>query len=120
MLPKDSSGSVVWCQEMASARALAQGLIDRGDWMAAKVIFKDGYARIVEEVRAAGVAPVWTLLQGVDDDSLERALLTGIAHGRVTSGFALAIRPSLGMKSLPIYPMVMGAMLMATTEEEED
>ena len=91
MLPKDAAGSVVWCEEMASALAMAQGLVDAGDWMAAKVVFKDSYERIAAQARAAGVAPHWTLRQGTDADALERALLTAIAHGRVTSAYARAV-----------------------------
>jgi hypothetical protein len=122
MLPKDATGSVVWCEEMAQALRQAQGLIDAGDWMAARVVFKEGYARIAEVARGAGVAPVWTLRQGSDPDALQRALLTGIAHGRVTSRFAMALCPELGMKSIPIYPLSMGMVPMLheqTTEAEE-
>lgn len=120
MLPKDGRGSVVWCEEMAAAEALAQDLMDRGDWLVARVVFKEGYARIAEEARAAGVAPVWTLRQGGDADALERALLTGIAHGRVTSSFARAICPNIGMKSVPIYPLALGVLPLAGPEPEEE
>lgn len=121
MLPKDATGSVVWCEEMAQAEAMAQGLMDAADWMTARVVFKEGYARLAEEARAAGVAPVWTLRQGTDADALERALLTGIAHGRVTSSFARSLCPNLGMKSVPIYPLAgSGVVVMAEEAEDEE
>lgn len=120
MLPKDDDGSVVWCEEMAAALVLAQGLLDAGDLLAARVVFKEGYARLADEARAAGVAPVWTLRRGGNPDGLERALLTGIAHGRVSSRFALALCPMLGMKSVPIYPLAMGLVQMVQQDEEEE
>lgn len=121
MLPKDAAGSVVWCEEMQSAERMAMALIERGDWRGAYVVFKEGYARIVEDARNAGVAPVWSLRQGSDADALERALRTGIAHGRVTAAFAKSVCPHIGMKSVPIYPLAMGIVpLHAATPETDD
>ena len=120
MLPKDERGSVVWCQEMAQALELAQQLINEADWMAARVVFKEGYARFVEVSRAAGIAPMWTLNQGHDDDALERALLTAITHGRTSSAVAKEILPRLGMKSIPIYPLSTADPSVKPEQEDDD
>ena len=75
----DEFETVVWTTEMAQAWAEVASLFSMGDKVGARMAFKDVYARLIADARAARRAPEWTAALGYDTG--RRALaLAAAAH----------------------------------------
>ena len=88
MMPRDESDSVVWTEEMAQAWAVASNLVnpfvvDKPDWVAARMAFKDAYTRAVETSRAQGKPASWKVCRGTRTDNLEDVLTEAVRLGRL-------------------------------------
>lgn len=79
----DEFATVVWTEEIARAKQVAQPLLDARDEVAARMAFKEAYTRIVGDARAAGVAPQWIESLGFDAAAREPALQIAVDAGRI-------------------------------------
>lgn len=102
MVPKDESGSVVWCEEMAQAYGVCMPLLDEGDAVAARMAFKEAYNRLVAAARDAGTPVRWTVSLGHDERARDAALQDAVAHGRLSYEHAQRIAPKLGEQDIRV------------------
>ena len=88
MIPRDEYSSVVMTEEMAEAYGIARPLLDEGDQVAARMAFKEAYARIVEANKRDGVMPKWFPSLGSEKEGREAALNTAVRLGRISADHA--------------------------------
>jgi hypothetical protein len=78
----DENKTLVWTEEIAQAWGVARTVLQEGDEVGARMAFREVYARLVNEARAAGVLPLWWATVGHDpeqrDAALERAHVAGL------------------------------------------
>jgi hypothetical protein len=89
LMPRDETDSVVWTDEMSYAWSVASGLVnqltvERPDWIAARMAFKDAYSRAVETSRAQGKPATWTVCRGTRKDNLEDVLNEAMRLGYIS------------------------------------
>ena len=93
MIPKDEYGSVVMTEEMAEAYGIAAPLINEGETTAARMAFKEAYARIVERNKLAGISPKWFPSLGRDPEMRVTVLQEAVRLGRIGVEHAERIVP---------------------------
>ena len=84
MLPKTEDDSVVWTEEMAEACGVAMPLIQCGDMIAARMAFKESYAKLLAVSRDCGRQPVWSPSFGRSNAGRQSALELAVSAGRLT------------------------------------
>ena len=89
MMPRDESDSVVWTDEMAMAWSVASSLanpltVEKPDWVAARMSFKDAYIRAVDNARAHGRPAAWQVCRGTRTDNLEDVVTEAVRLGRIS------------------------------------
>jgi hypothetical protein len=94
LCPKDEFTSVVWTDEVAQAFGAARVLLEE-DPIAARMAFKESYARIVSEAKASGRAPKWEASLGHDKSGRESALREAVNRGRLSLEYAKSIVPEI-------------------------
>jgi hypothetical protein len=95
MLPKDESSSAVWTEEMAEAFATARGLLAT-DEVAARMAFREKYAALLADARAARRPARWTASLGHDAKGREAAVTEAVQKGRIGADEARALLPDFG------------------------
>jgi len=93
MIPMDEYTSAVMTQEMAEALHIAQPLLDAGDKIAARMSFKEAYARIVEANKRNGIKPSWFPSLGHDKEGRDTVLAEAVRLGRLTADHAIGLLP---------------------------
>lgn len=93
MIPKDEYASVVITEEMGEALGISRGLIESGDFIAARMAFKEAYERIVRVNKANRIAVKWFPSLGYDKSGIEPALADAIRKNRLTVDHALTLIP---------------------------
>lgn len=93
LYPHNEQSSAVITNEMAEAMNVAQPLINEGDKIAARMAFKEAYARIVARNKSAGINPQWFASLGHDQQGREVALKQAVSLGRITSNHAENLLP---------------------------
>ncbi len=84
MIPRSEAETVVWTDEMAQALAVAQPLLDAGDQVAARMAFREAYARLVTQARADRLPVRWMPSLGHDRDGRHAALRQAVELGRLS------------------------------------
>lgn len=100
MIPRDEYTSVVMTEEMAEAYGIALPLLNEGDQVAARMAFKEAYARIVESHRQAGVQVKWFPSLGRDPEMRVTALETAARLGRIGYDHAASSLPPVQSATL--------------------
>jgi hypothetical protein len=79
---RDESDTVVWTAECAEAFAICRPILNLDDEVGARMAFKEAYARIVGQARAAHRPAAWSASIGWDsgkrDGALSRAVVAGL------------------------------------------
>ena len=93
-MPRSENDSVVWTDEMAYAWSIANGLVnpslvEKPDWVAARMAFKDAYTRAIESAIAQGRPVNWQIVRGHTKDNLEDVLTEAMRLGLITHEQAL-------------------------------
>lgn len=83
MRAQDEADTVVWTEEIAQARGIAQPILDAGDEVGARMAFKEAYGRIVERARQEGRSPAWSASLGFDPQLRHVAIEAAAASGRL-------------------------------------
>lgn len=82
---RDERETVVWTQEMAEAFNVSRPLLETGDEIGARMAFKDAYARLVNEARAANKPARWSVSAGWDGERrnliVQKAVVAGLLAG---------------------------------------
>lgn len=91
MIPKDEQSSVVMTEEMAEALGIARPLLDEGDKIAARMAFKEAYARIVGANKTAGIKPKWFPSLGSDKTGRDVVLAEAVRLGRLGASHAIGL-----------------------------
>ena len=91
MLPHDEETSTVWTDEMAQAWGIAEPLLQDGDRVAARMAFKEAYAKLVVDARDRKERPNWSISFGHDKSGRQTALLDAVRHNRLTLDHALSL-----------------------------
>lgn len=94
MIPKDEHGSVVMTEEMAEAYGIAAPLLSDGETIAARMAFKEAYARIVERNKLAGISIKWFPSLGRDTEMRTTVLQEAVRLGRIGAEHAERIVPA--------------------------
>lgn len=79
----DEADTVVWTDEIAQAWGTARVVFERGDEIGARMAFKEAYARLVAEARAARRPLRWTVCEGFDGRRKAEALKLAAERGRL-------------------------------------
>lgn len=91
MIPRDESTSSVMTQEMAEAMHVAQPLLNEGDAIAARMAFKEAYARIVDANKRSGIKPEWFPSLGHDKEGRDSVLAEAVRLGRLSADHAIGL-----------------------------
>src|SRR5512135_2526111 len=89
----DERKSLAWCEEMRLAWAAALPLLERGDAIAARMAFKEEYARLLTVARRERTPPRWSLTLGSDPDQREQVVTAAAAQGLITAEYATKLLP---------------------------
>lgn len=95
MIPQDEIGSVVWCEEMRMAYAVAYPLIKIQDMIAARMAFKKTYSELVTTARARKIPVKWSPSFGTDRSSRVKAVNAAIEARRISHDSAVKLLPEL-------------------------
>lgn len=82
LMPKGEGQTVVWTAEMAQAFGICAPLLDR-DEVAARMVFKESYSRLLSDARNIGTPAKWTPSLGHDPSGREGVLLEAVKMGRL-------------------------------------
>ena len=93
MMPRSEAETIVWTEEMAEAMGVAQPLLDEGDAIAARMAFKESYARLVALARDAKQPVKWTASLGHDPLGREQALQRAVEQGRLLQTHVVGLLP---------------------------
>lgn len=88
---RDESITIVWTDEMRLAFGIANALSD--DPVAARMAFKEHYAMLVNEARALGERPNWSVSLGTSPSGREFAITEGVKKGRLKLEYAQKLLP---------------------------
>jgi hypothetical protein len=114
MLPHDEKNSSAWTEEMQQAWGAALPLMQEGDRVAARMAFKEVYARLVDAARAQGIAPKWQMSLGHDKSSHQPALIEAVRKQRIGVNAAVALLPPYEAEGLlrslnvQVHPLLAG------------
>ena len=87
----DENPTVVVTDEMATAFGVALNLAN--DKIAARMAYRETYAREVQNARRLGWPVKWTISPGMDKRGYEAKLVQAATLGRITASYALAALP---------------------------
>jgi len=104
MLPASEDDTIVWTAEMAEAHAACAPLLADGDKIAARMTFKEVYAKAVTKAVAAGVPVSWSASLGWDMEKRKRVLAAAVEAGKLP---AIAAR-----EECPALPLTTGEKLL--------
>ncbi len=107
MIPRSEAETVVWTDEMSQALSVAQPLLDAGDQVAARMAFREAYARLVTQARADRLPVRWMPSLGHDRDGREQKLREAVQLGRLPMEAVARLLPA------PLRPETQVAALLA-------
>lgn len=84
MVPQSETETVVWTAEMAEAYNACAPLLNAGDRIAARMTFREVYARELARAKAIGAPVTWIPCLGSDKVHRERVLGDAVKTGRIT------------------------------------
>jgi hypothetical protein len=88
-MPRSEDDSVVWTEEMAYAWGVASPMVnpcmvDRPDWIAARMAFRDAYTRACDAAKAQCKPVRWFVARGHRKDNLEDVLNEAMRLGYIS------------------------------------
>jgi len=106
VLGADEQETIVWTAETAAAWAIAKPVFDLGDEVGARMAFKEAYARLVAEARAAAKLPKWSASVGFDPARRERSLKAAMSAGLLSAPDVAGLLPPPAATTNAIPPAV--------------
>lgn len=104
LAPRNESETVVWNDEISYAWGIAARLIDSGDYVAARVAFKEAYDNAVRTSRNLGIPPRWYPTIGTDQHARDSAIAKAVGEGKITLTYAQKLVPD--MSDAKVLPFV--------------
>ena len=95
MIPRNESVSAVLSQDMLTAMAAAQPLLDEGDQVAARMAFKESYNRLITEARNNSIPVEWFPSLGDDKYGREAVVKEAVRLGRISEVHAQKLLPQI-------------------------
>lgn len=95
LIPTGEDDTIVWTAEMAEAHAACAPLLAEGDRVAARMTFKEVYAKAVTKAVAAGQPVTWQASLGWDMEKRKRVLLAAVEAGKLPAPAAREECPAL-------------------------
>jgi len=95
MMPFDESQSVVWTDEMCQAWSSALSLIEDGDKIGARMVFKEVYTKSITLARDQKKPAKWTVSLGFDKSQRDSVLAQAAEKGRLSIEHVKSISPNL-------------------------
>jgi hypothetical protein len=95
MIPRSESISVVLSQEMLTAMAAAQPLLNEGDQVAARMAFKEAYTQLVTVARNNSIPVEWFPSLGDDKFGREAVIKEAVRLGRISETHAQRLIPQI-------------------------
>lgn len=95
MIPSGEDDTIVWTAEMAEAHAACAPLLAEGDRIAARMTFKEVYAKAVTRAVSAGDPVQWSASLGWDLEKRKRALTAAVEAGKLPALVAREECPAL-------------------------
>lgn len=90
IVSRPESETFVMTEQMADAMGLARPLLEF-DRIAARMAFKDAYARIVQDARDKGLKPNWFVSIGHDKQGRAGPIAEAIRHGKLGVDHAISL-----------------------------
>ena len=87
----DEGPTLVWTEQIREAFGVALGLSD--DPIAARMAFKECYARLAAEAMERGTRPAWSASLGWDASGREATLLLAVEKGRLPVQYVAGLLP---------------------------
>jgi hypothetical protein len=100
MCPKTEEASVVWTGEMAHAFDVCRSLLQSGDEIAARMVFKEQYPGLVSAARVDHVSVRWIVSLGWDANDRVRALTEAVERKRIPLNYAFGLLGPAGQDEL--------------------
>ena len=119
MIPRTEAETVVWTDEMAQAWGAAQPLLDAGDAVAARMTFREAYARIVTASRAERKPATWFASLGTDKNGREGPTPEAMTIGRIGHSYGTALLPPPSVGSRNDLSVVVEQTAAALSAKEE-
>lgn len=85
--------SIVWCEEERAAYEVCRGLLQEGDYVGARMAFKERYGTELLQARAEGKPVRWAFSAGQDMNHRLSTLASAIKQGRFSVEMALNFVP---------------------------
>ena len=104
----DEAPTLVWTRQIAEAFGVARGLAD--DPVAARMAFKECYARLVAEAMERNEVPRWSASLGWDVSGRSAPLLDAVERGRITAEAARGLLPPVEDVSARLLALSAGAV----------
>lgn len=95
MLPKDEAETAVWTEEAATAYGVAAPLIEIGDLVAARMAFKESYAKQITQAQTNNVPVKWRVSLGHDPGGREGPVRAAIISGKLSYAAGVNLLPHL-------------------------
>lgn len=91
LVPKDEKTTAVVTQQMLTALAAAQPLLEAGDKIGARMAFKHAYERLISE--ECGQRPIWIISMGWEPKGRLESVMRAVELGRITAAAAQEMLP---------------------------
>jgi|SRR5687768_4012177 len=91
VMSRGEDETMVITEQMAEAMQFARPLLNDGDHIAARMAFKDSYARIVREARENRIKPKWFVSLGHDKQGRAQPVSDAIRAGKVGIDHAISL-----------------------------
>lgn len=106
MMPLDESDSVVWTAEMEKAYFSALPLIEQGDSIAARMVFKEKYTALLSKAHGTLEPVKWTASLGHDPEKRELVLRDAVMQKKLNKDEAMGLLPAAA------YPVTKAAQTL--------
>jgi hypothetical protein len=93
LVPKSEHDSAMLTNEIAEAVAAARTLMEREEWTAARMTFKDTYSRLVDRAKLEGRMPAYFPSFGADPAGRVVMLATAVQKGQISMDRATEVLP---------------------------
>lgn len=121
-VPRSEADSVIWTEETAYAWNIASPLVnpnmvDKPDWIAARMAFKDAYTRAVDAAKANGKPIKWVFAKGYTNDNLLDVVNEAVQLGRITEEEARPLLAEIDYQRPMVAGLIEGTKGTANQEK---
>lgn len=108
LCPVSEEQSTVWTTEVRDAFFSGAAALLERDEVAARMAFKESYAKLISDSRASGRPLQWEVSLGNDKIGRERALVNAVRKNRIDAAHAKKLLPDCSFASTRVQPQLGG------------